>query len=222
MNGIRGKMPLFDTSENPKEAETPSSAGKTSMRCHTVRGKRLFDVRRFNSEAALLENAPWHFETGATYHVISGGDVDALTFLRHVVRQQHLKFCLVSSWCYGVEDVSEMGYWLKRGAVDRFDFYCGEIAKASYAMCAAELGDIARAGGGRLGVFRNHSKVMVFYGEKFDGAILSSANVNTNPRTENTVVTCDTAVADFYKAFFDGIHPFNSRDFPDFTPWKRK
>ena len=63
---------------------------------------------------------------------------------------------------------------------------------------------------------------MAFYDEKFDGVILSSANVNTNPRTENTVIACETAVADFYKAFFDDIHPFNFKDFPNFTPWRRK
>lgn len=216
-------MALFDTNQTTGTAEQPTATGgKTAMRCHTVRGKRLFDVRRFNSEAALLDSAPWHFQSGTTYHVISGGDCDALTFLRHVVRQQRLDFCLVSSWCYGVEDVSEMGNWLDRGAVGRFDFYCGEIARASYAMYAEELGAIARKGGGRLGVFRNHSKVMAFYGEKFDGAILSSANVNTNPRTENTVIACQTEVADFYKAFFDDIHPFNFKDFPNFTPWRRK
>ncbi len=216
-------MALFNTSEVEENAETaPQTGGKTAMRCHTARGKKLFDVRRFNSEAHLLENAPWHFQSGTTYHVISGGDVDALTFLRHVIRQQRLEFCLVSSWCYGVEDVSEMGTWLDRGAVGRFDFYCGEIAKASYAMCAAELGAIARKGGGRLGVFRNHSKVMAFYGDCFDGAILSSANVNTNPRTENTVIACQTEVADFYKAFFDDINPFNYKDFPNFKPWRRK
>ena len=105
------------------------------MRCHTVRGKRLFDVRRFNSEAALLDSAPWHFQSGTTYHVISGGDCDALTFLRHVVRQQRLDFCLVSSWCFGVEDVSEMGDWLDKGALraivrvppDAISFFAAEI-----------------------------------------------------------------------------------------------
>lgn len=213
-------MALFSTST--EEEEQPVNTGKTAMRCHTARGKRLFDVRRFNSEAAMLDAVPWHFAAGQLYHVISGGDCDALTFLRHVIRQQRLEFCLVSSWCYGVEDVTEMGRWLQRGLVGRFDFYCGEIAKASYAMCAQELGDIARKGGGRLGVFRNHSKVMAFYGERFDGAILSSANVNTNPRTENTVIDCSTDAADFYKAFFDDIHPFNYKDFADFRPFERK
>lgn len=221
-------MPLFSTrppaeeqKEQEKAEERPASTGGTAMRCHTVRGKRLFDMRRFTSEQNLLEAVPWHFAPGETHHIISMGDCDSLTFLRHVIRQQRLNYCLVSSWCFGVEDVSEMGGWLRRKMVGRFDFYAGEIAKASYAACAQELGDIARAGGGRLGIFRNHSKVMAFYGQRFDGAILSSANVNTNPRTEQTVITTETEVADFYKAFFDGIHPFNHADFPNFTPWRK-
>ena len=214
-------MALFDTS-CADEPETPETGGKTAMRCHTVRGKGIYDLRRFKSEQNLLENAPWHMEKDANYHIISGGDVDALTFLRHILRQQRLDFCLVSSWCFGVEDVSELGSWIDLGLVGRFDFYCGDIARASYAMCAEELGAIARKGGGRLGVFRNHSKVMAFFGDRFDGVITSSANVNTNPRTENTVITCSTEVAEFYKAFFDEIQPFNYKDFPNFSPWKRK
>lgn len=214
-------MALFETGAEDEQTDIPVSKGKTAMRCHTERGKTIFDKRRFMSEDALLENGPWHLQAGDVVHVISGGDVDSLTFLRHIVRQQRLEFCLVSSWCYGVEDVSEMGKWFRLGAVRRFDFYTGEIAKASYAMCAAELSDIARAGGGRMGIFRNHSKVMAFFGERFDGVITSSANVNTNPRTENTVITCSTELAEFYKAFFDNIHPFNFADFPDFKAWKR-
>ena len=44
-------------------------------------------------------------------------------------------------------------------------------------------------------------------------------NINTNPRTENTVVICNTSVADFYKAYFDDIKPFNGS--PDgWKPWQ--
>ena len=210
---------LFDLTDHA-ETEEAANEPTTAMRTHTVRGKLIFDRRRFMAENALLNSAPWHFARNSIYHVISGGDCDSLTFLRHVVRQQPLDFCLVSSWCYGVEDVSEMGDWQRRGLIRRFDFYCGEIAKASYAMCADELGAIARAGGGRLGVFRNHSKVMVFYGRDFDGAILSSANVNTNPRTEQTVIDTHRETADFYKAFFDEIHPFNADQFKEFKPYE--
>lgn len=210
-------MALFDIST--PQTETDEVKPSNAMRTHTVRGRAIFDRRRFMSEAALLASAPWHFKPNRIYHVISGGDCDSLTFLRHVVRQQPLKYCLVSSWCFGIEDVAEMGEWAKRGLVRRFDFYCGEIAKASYALCASELGDIAKSTGGRLGVFRNHSKVMAFYGTGFSGAILSSANVNTNPRTENTVIDTHRKTADFYREFFDSIQPFNTKDFPNFKPY---
>lgn len=85
----------------------------------------------------------------------------------------------------------------------------GEIAAASYALCQEELSQAAEATGGRVGVFRNHSKVAVILGERFDCAITSSANINTNPRCENTVITCDRDVALWYKAYYDGIHPFD-------------
>lgn len=96
-----------------------------------------------------------------------------------------------------------------RGYVRRLDAYMGEIAAASYALCQEELAAAAEATGGRVGVFRNHSKVAVILGDRFSCAITSSANINTNPRTENTVITCDRDVALWYKAYYDGIHPFN-------------
>ena len=50
---------------------------------------------------------------------------------------------------------------------------------------------------------------MVGYGDDYAFAIASSDNVNSNPRLENTTITVDKEVADFYKAFFDDLIPFN-------------
>ena len=66
--------------------------------------------------------------------------------------------------------------------------------------------------GGRLVIFRNHSKVMAIEGERFDCLIESSANVNTNPRSENTVVTVDRELTADYIRLFSEIVPFN-RDY---------
>lgn len=65
-------------------------------------------------------------------------------------------------------------------------------------------------GGGlnRLCVFRNHSKIYAGEGDKFAFAIETSANINTNPRTEQGVVTIDRGLYEFYKAYFDGIESF--------------
>ena len=57
---------------------------------------------------------------------------------------------------------------------------------------------------------------MAVVGEKFDCLIESSANVNTNPRSENTVLTVDTELVNYYIDLFNGIVPFN-KEFRD-TP----
>lgn len=198
--------------------EVPGRA--TRLRVHTQAGKKRYDVRRFTSEQAVMSALDWHFSPGCIYHVMSAGDVDFLTFVRHVLRQQRAEYLLLSSWCFGVEDVAEIASWIDRGFVGRFDCYMGEIAQASYAKCQEELTTAAQKTGGRVGVFRNHSKVGVIFGERFDCVICSSANINTNPRAENTIITCDTETADFYKTYFDGIHPFNPTP-NTWTPYQR-
>ena len=67
-------------------------------------------------------------------------------------------------------------------------------------------------------MFRNHAKVYCGFGDRFDFVIESSANINTNPRTENTVITIDTGLAEFYKEFFDGIVSFE-RNFDSWEPY---
>ena len=67
-------------------------------------------------------------------------------------------------------------------------------------------------------VFRNHSKVMVIHGERFDCLIESSANINTNPRAENTVVTVDRELVRAYAQLFAEIKSF-ARDYDDIAPY---
>jgi len=202
-----------------KETADKKKREHTPMRYHTERAAKQYEKRRFFSETNLLNEFEWHLEDGNIYCVITGGDVDSLSFLKHVIRQQPLDYCLLSSWCFGIEDVQEIRKWTEKKLIKRIDFYMGEIARASYAMCTKDLSDIAKSTGGRAGVFRNHSKVILCYGPAFSCAIVSSANINTNPRTENTTIICNKDVCDFYKSFFDDINPFNYKDFPDWKPY---
>ena len=208
----------FEPSE-PARAEADEQEAAEGKR--SVRMLKTMDVQkrmRLLSEAALDDVLPWHFERGAAYHVISAGDVDSLTFLRHVVKQQRCDYVILSTWCMAVADAREMLEWARRGFVGRFDFYVGEIFKDGYRGCRDVLDEICRTGGGRTARFRNHSKLMVVYGEHFDCVIESSANVDTNPRTEQTVITVDTELCDFYRSYFDGINDFD-KGYPDWQPW---
>ena len=114
-----------------------------------------------------------------------------------------------------ITDVDEIRWWLERGYIDRVDFYVGEIFQNSYSDIYDYIKTKVIRNGGRICVFRNHSKVMMGYGERFDFTIESSANINTNPRTEQTNITVSTELATFYKEFFDNIRSFNK----DFEKW---
>lgn len=220
MDGLEKLREVLGISPEPEEKDEKPREKTQRLRTHTVISRERYDKRRFFSEQALMDCTDWHWENGMTIHCLTGGNVDFMTFLRFALRQQQAEYMLVSSWCYGVEDVAELAEWVDRGMVMRLDAYMGEIASASYAMCQQELEDAAQKSGGRVGVFRNHAKVGVVIGERFDCVITSSANVNTNPRCENTVITCDADIAMWYKDFFDGINPFNGSP-EGWKPWSK-
>ena len=207
-----------DKSEGKDRPDDPNKG----RGCKVISTKGRYFERRIKSELALEEQMPWHFENGAAYHCFSFGDVDSLTFLRLIIKQQRVEYALLSTWCMAVTDVNEIAKWIERGDLGRIDFYVGEIFQASYASVYLMLKELVESFGGRVAIFRNHSKVMAGFGERFDFCIESSANVNTNQRSESTVVTVSTDLARWYKQeIFDNIQSFN-RDFDDWEPYNLK
>lgn len=214
---------LLDMAMNFSEILPPDDSAASSDKENadmSVKVKKTINphaMRRVLSELALEKELPWHFEQGVSYHCISFGDVDSLTYMRTIVKQQKIKYALVSTWCMASEDIAEIKSWIERGYIGRCDFYIGEIFKASYYKQYEELAALCKELGGRVCMARNHSKVMVLFGEKFSAVVESSANVNTNPRIENTVITVDSELARWYKEFFDRIISFE-RNFDDVKP----
>lgn len=156
---------------------------------------------------------------GNSYHVISGGDVDSLSFLSHVLKFYSLDYLLMSTWCMAAEDVEQIEGWIKSGKIKRFDAYCGEIFPNQYANTHSQLCRVVGEVGGRCCIFRNHSKVFAGIGSAISFAIESSANVNTNPRTEQSAIHMDEALFHHYKNFFDGIKSF-TRNFDQWTQYQ--
>lgn len=173
--------------------------------CVTHSDRYLF--RRAFSESQLLDilgmEAP---KPGDCWHFISAGDIDSLSFLKVIVRHQNIKHVIVSTWCMAAEDILQFDEWLASGKIQKVDFYVGEIFPGSYTVEYKMLREIIdRYHCGRVAVFRNHSKIMTGDGEKFPFALESSANINTNPRTEQTTLTVSGELYRFYKDYFDGI-----------------
>lgn len=177
-------------------------------------------MRRIQSEMALEEKLPWYWEQGVSYHCISSGDVDGLSYFRACVKQQRIKYAMLATWSMAAEDIRELRHWVKNGYIKRLDCYVGEMfLSAGKSLERRELINLCKDGGGRLVIFRTHAKVMAFFGEKFDGVIAGSANINSNPRTEEMIITIDSELAKFYKEYFDGVQSFE-RNFDEVKPWQ--
>ncbi len=202
---------LFGSQADPladEKIHEPTEKEPVQRRSTNIKRRHFHMYRRAFSETQLLDIVDLPFKDGDSYHFITGGDVDALSYLKIILRQQDLEYCLFSTWCMASEDIYQFEDWLKTGKIKRLDAYVGEIFPNSYRLEYKMLRPLIESYGGRVAVFRNHAKIFAGYGDKFYFGIETSANINTNPRTENACITIDRALFEFYREYFDGIISF--------------
>ena len=65
-------------------------------------------ARRYSSEKKLEELIDWELKEGNCYHVISQGDIDSLTYLRHIIKSQTVDEVSISTWCMSVSYILEI------------------------------------------------------------------------------------------------------------------
>jgi len=196
----------FSFSKLTKKTEELNEPQQKRSTCLKRRHNSTY--RRAFGETQLLDITGFDFNDGDSYHIITGGDVDALSFLKVVLRQQDLDYLLFSTWCMASEDIYQFEDYLKSGKIKKIDAYVGEIFPGNYKLEYALLKRVIEEHGGRVAVFKNHSKIFAGYGDKFYFGIETSANINTNPRAENGCITIDKKLYEFYKLYFDGIKSY--------------
>lgn len=169
--------------------------------------------RRAYSEMSLLDLfGTFDFKAGHCYNFLTAGDIDGLSYL--MLRSQRLEHCILSTWCMSAGDAFQLITWMEDGSIGRLDLYVGEIFKGSYGAVWNQLHDwyAANPGRGRIAIFRNHSKIIAGVGDRFAFGLQTSANFDTNPRTEQASLSIDRGLYDFYKDYFDKIVTFNRED----------
>jgi hypothetical protein len=160
-----------------------------------------------------MDVSPKEFQEGWTYNYLTAGNVDSLSYLKIILRQQNLEYCLFSTWVMGAEDILQLDEWIQKGMIKRLDAYLGEIFPNQYIVEYAMLKNLFQKHKcGRIAIFKNHSKIYAGYGDKYYFGIQTSANINTNPRAENGCITIDRGIYEFYKAYFDGIISFDKEN----------
>ncbi len=196
----------FDINFNDEqEQEKPEK--HYSHKRRTVVLKRMTNevYRRAFSETRLLDIVD-ELKEGYAYNFITEGDVDALSYLKLILRHQpKLKYVLISTWCMAFEDIYQIEEWLEEGAIEKMDIYLGRIFQKSYQYEKMMIERIMTKYNGRVVIFRNHSKVIAGYGDQFHFGLQTSANVNRNPCTENACLTITKEIFDFYKEYYDGL-----------------
>lgn len=192
-------------------------AVQSQARAH--KRKHRIHARRAKSEATLRDI--WQMpEPGESLHVISQGDIDAMSYPALMLEDGGpVDLLLFSTWCMAMPDVETLADWVKAGKVRRVEAYVGEIFPNQYPDEHWALCDLARETGGRVAVFRNHSKLFVGFSGTDAWVAEGSANINTNPRCEQTTVHRCPDLARHYRDFFDSIRSFN-RDFDDWKPYE--
>ena len=201
------EQPTKEATPEPDEQPTVKRAHRRHAACIELSERYLY--RRAFSEVSLLDIIPRDLKEGHSVHVITAGDVDSLSYLKCVLRVQNLDHLLFSTWCMAAEDILQFDEWLTKGRIKKLDAYVGEIFPGSYKVEWRMLKDLfERHQCGRIAVFRNHSKIYAGIGDRFAFGIETSANINTNPRTENGCITIGRDIYDFYKTYFDGIVSF--------------
>ena len=172
------------------------------------------EIRRAKGEAQLASILPPRFVDGESWHVISHGDIDALSYLRHALAGvSHFDFVLLSTWCIASEDLREIQAWVDTGRIDELTLAVGEIFPSQYTDEYQLACDMATTYGVRLIVARNHSKVILASNtaENYHLVMEGSANVNTNPRIEQTAIHHSADLLAFYREFFHGLRSIDKR-----------
>lgn len=198
------KEDVTQDSDMPEEKKTK----RRTTECIELSHK--YELRRAFSESKLLDAMGINpLKENTSYHFITAGDVDGLSYLKIILLHQNLDYCLFSTWCMAAEDILQFDEWIQQGKIKKLDAYVGEIFPNSYKIEWKMLNDLfAKHNCGRVAVFKNHSKIFAGYGDKFHFGIETSANINTNPRTENGCITINKELFQFYKDYFDGIKSF--------------
>lgn len=206
-------------------ALVPDEAARTAAkkRKQAAMAKRIeakTTARFSDAEQRLAEILPAEFSAGESWHIMSNGDIDALSFARHVLKSSSWDYLLLSSWTVSMSAIEDFQAWVSAGKLHRIDAYVGEIMATDREKQLQQLTAVCAATDGRTLFFRNHAKVWVFLA-KNDGLVIeTSANANMNKRSEQTVITRSLELAEFYRTQFDRIVEDKRNKFPDWTPWQ--
>lgn len=207
MHDAAGLFADFDADEIAAITAARDEEMRSEGSARAQKAAMRMQLRRAKGEASLADILPPRIAAGESWHVISHGDVDALSYLAHCIKATHFDYVALSTWCIARTDIDQIAAWLDAGRIDHFELYAGEIFPSQYGDEYEQMLGLIKTYGCKLVIAKNHSKVTLACNEAegYYLAMESSANVNTNPRIEQTAVHASRELFEFYREFFNGL-----------------
>ena len=198
---------LFDSFDTIKENIRKSKIVDVKSGTSAIKRKNRHLTRRAKSEEVLRSVLPDMVEVGVSYHVMSSGDVDSMSFMTFYMINYSFDNVLISTWVIADSDIDNLIDLMESGRIKNLKLCLGEIYPGTYPAEYSRLLKMRDDFSFEMVVARNHSKIMLMSGgdSGMDLVIESSANVNTNPRMEQTAIHNDKGLYDFYADFFAGV-----------------
>ena len=138
-----------------------------------------------------------------------------MSFLKIVINRRNLDYLGVSTWAVNAEDLLTIFGLVDGGRIGRLDFFVSQVLMENYKIEFGMMKDFYRThqDKGRVAVFLNHCKMLLMRGGGFHCVVMSSSNLNTNPRWEQAVVIQGRDVFDFYAGYFKDVRTIERKDF---------
>jgi hypothetical protein len=192
----------FRSVDDRVREETPPSAVKS------VRVAKL-ELIRVAREENLRKIFPAMIESGHSYHFLTAGDIDALSFLSVLLeRYERFPKFYASTWTMSHADCRLIESYLEARRLGELNILTGEYFASRETSVYATLVGVISKFNGRLKKFMNHAKLICLADPARDLFIIceGSANFTTNPRTEQTTLTASKELFDFYAAWFERLY----------------
>ena len=172
--------------------------------CQATKNRRT--LRRLAAEQKLEEILPPIPAPGMAYHVLSDGSIDFSVFASYLLKAFPFDHLLVSSWVSSAADIDLLLNWVSTGTVKNLRLYLGEFADSRDPDISEKCWRTELAGQPvSLTLARIHAKLLLCSNaaQGIYIAMESSANLNRNSRVEQTVITRDPDLYQFYLDYFD-------------------
>jgi hypothetical protein len=168
---------------------------------------KKLELIRVSREKNLRAIFP-ELKAGHSYHFISAGDIDAVSYLTMLIEKcGPFDEFYGSTWTMSRQDCELLDRYLSDKLIKSITFFTGEYFAKRETSVYASLLQVINRHGGRIKMFKNHCKILAVHNQaaEFWAVAEGSANFTTNPRSEQTTITLSRELFEFYKYWFEDL-----------------